>query len=375
LQQDRQEFPPWGNSAERRAQNRGAPKNSKSAMPVSDLFLERGPIMQRVHGVCGRFVRFCCLAVFAQLLLAAAVSQSSPNSSPDSSPNSSPGGQQTDAAAPEPPPPPVVFQNLIPSAQLAFLTSFDGHPAKELMKDKRFKDLLKNEIPRTEYHYGSDMSLNDALKDVLDGSPQPVALWDGHYLMISGQQGPYLSGRGFIWIDLQQGIFLGGFYFHPTNGEPAPTLTIFSRQLDQEELAMSQLPLAFAEDVSQWSLIEHVPAISPRYFIPENGKKYVLLHDEAYCAAPPGAAAPTPDVCAHLDEQAADADMDAAYFMQETHNAANATAWMLGPDQIAWIGLRERTCGLGLVCRVAFTRQRTRILLGHPAPAPHGRGR
>jgi hypothetical protein len=155
--------------------------------------------MQRVHGVYGRFVRFCCLAVFAQLLIAVAVSQSSPNSSPD--------GQQTDAAAPEPPPPPVVFQNLIPSAQLAFLTSFDGHPAKELMKDKRFKDLMKNEIPRTEYHYGSDMSLNDALKYVLDGSPQPVALSDGHYLMISGQQGPYLSGRGFIWIDLQQGIF------------------------------------------------------------------------------------------------------------------------------------------------------------------------
>jgi hypothetical protein len=279
---------------------------------------------------------------------------------------------QTESPDAEAPPPPATFQNPVPSAQLSFLTGFDGHPAKELMKDKRFKDLLKSEIPRTEYHYGSDMSLGDALKEALDGSPQPVEIRDGRYLTAAGAQGPYLSGRGLLWIDMQQGIFLGGFYFHPTNGEPSPTLTIFSRQLDQLELSMSQLPQAFVADLSQWALVEHVPQISPRYFIPLNGKKYVLLHDEAYCEAPPGARAADP--CEHLEEQAANADMDAAYFMDETHNAANATAWMLGPDQVEWIGLRDRTCGIGLLCRVAFTRQRTRVLMGHP-PAPHRRGR
>lgn len=287
--------------------------------------------------------------------------------------------QQPDAQ-PEPAAAPVSFQNPIPSTQLSFLTGFDGHPAKELMKDKRFKELLKSEIPHTEYHYGSDMSLEDALREVIDGSPLPIEIRDGRYLLAAGAQGPYLGGRGFLWIDLQQGVFLGGFYFHPTNGEPTPTLTIFSRQLGQDELAMSQLPPDFSADLSQWSLVAHVPQISPSYFIPVNGKKYVLLHDEAYCAGPPDAAAPTTDACAHLEEQAADADMNAAYFMHETHNAANATAWMLGPDQVAWIGLRERTCGSGLVCRVAFTRQRTGQLTGHPmppphAPAPHGRGR
>jgi uncharacterized protein YecT (DUF1311 family) len=64
-----------------------------------------------------------------------------------------------------------------------------------------------------------------------------------------------------------------------------------------------------------------------------------------------------------LNADAADADMNAAYFMSETHNQANATAWMLGPDQAAWIGVRERTCGAGLACRIRVTRERTRVLM------------
>jgi hypothetical protein len=50
--------------------------------------------------------------------------------------------------------------------------------------------------------------------------------------------------------------------------------------------------------------------------------------------------------------------------MQETHNQANATARMLGGDQVAWIGVRDQTCGVALGCRIGITRQRTRVLLG-----------
>jgi hypothetical protein len=32
------------------------------------------------------------------------------------------------------------------------------------------------------------------------------------YLVVSGRSGPYLAGRGFVWIDLQDGLALGGFY-------------------------------------------------------------------------------------------------------------------------------------------------------------------
>jgi uncharacterized protein YecT (DUF1311 family) len=67
-----------------------------------------------------------------------------------------------------------------------------------------------------------------------------------------------------------------------------------------------------------------------------------------------------------MNADAADADVNAAYFMARTHNAANATAWMLGADQVAWIGFRDRSCGVGagrLQCRIRVTRQRTRVLL------------
>ena len=35
-----------------------------------------------------------------------------------------------------------------------------------------------------------------------------------------------------------------------------------------------------------------IPVVSPRYFVPANGKKYVLVHDEDYCAHPAGVPGP-----------------------------------------------------------------------------------
>jgi uncharacterized protein YecT (DUF1311 family) len=101
-----------------------------------------------------------------------------------------------------------------------------------------------------------------------------------------------------------------------------------------------------------------------RYFIPDNGRKYVLIHDEDYCDHPENAPAPPQDECEQMNADAADIDVNAAYFMQETHNQANATAWMLGEDQVAWIGLRTQTCGTVMACRIRVTRQRTRVLIG-----------
>jgi hypothetical protein len=264
-----------------------------------------------------------------------------------------------------PPPPPAVFANRIPSSQLAFLIDFAGHPSKEVFKDKRFRSAMKMVTPRTEYHYGRDMPLTEASETVMDGSQEPVEVREGRYAMVPGDRGPYLRGRGFLWFDIQEGIALGGFYFQPTNGEPSPTLTIFSRQLKVEYLSMSQLPLDFAGDLIQWATEERIRPVVTRYFIPDNGKKYVLVHDEDYCDHPANAPAPPQDECQALNADAADTDVNAAYFMKETHNQANATAWMLGPDQVAWIGIRERTCGVGLACRIRVTRERTRVLIGH----------
>jgi uncharacterized protein YecT (DUF1311 family) len=280
-------------------------------------------------------------------------------------------GQSGESASPkEPPdarPPAAAFQNAIPADQLAFLNDYAGRPAKELTKDKRFRNLMKLSVPRTVYHYGRDMGLTDATESVVFGSHLPVVVRDGRYVTVAGKEGPYLEGRGFLWFDMKEGLALGGVYFHPINGEPTPTLAIFSRQLSQNSLGMSQLPLAFAEDVSQWSAEMRLPPISPRYFIPENGKKYVLLHDEDYCDHPANAPPPPEASCQQMNADAADADMNAAEFMAQSHNAANATAWALRPEQVTWIGFRDQTCRVGpnrVGCQIRMTRQRTRVLLG-----------
>jgi hypothetical protein len=254
------------------------------------------------------------------------------------------------------------------------LKDFAGQPAKALVKDKRFHNLMKAAVPRTVYHYGHDLPLSDAIDTVLDGSTEPVEVREGRYALVPGTRGPYLRGRGFVWFDLKEGIALGVFYFQPVNGEPTPTLTVFSRQLKVDSLSMSQLPLDFAGDLIQWATREGIRPVTARYFIPDNGRKYVLVHDEDYCDHPPDQPPPQ-DECQQLNADAADADVNAAYFMKETGNQANATAWMLGPDQVAWIGVREQACGAGLACRIRVTRTRTRVLIGHPGGAPRGRGR
>ena len=305
--------------------------------------------------LCPEFLLSC-----AQLLLAAALFASAA------------AGQQ--AAPPLEAPPAVSFQNLIPADQIAFLNDYAGKMTKEILKDKRFRNLLKLVTPRTTFHYGSDMSLSEASEDLLGSEPLPIEVRDGRYVTIGSHGGSYLAGRTLMWFDMKEGIALGAIYFRPTNGEPAPTLAVFSRQLNQDALAMGDLPAAFAEDLDQWALVAHVPELTVRYFIPSNGKKYVLVHDEDYCWHPDNMPAPPADRCEQMNADAADADVNAAYFMKETHNQANATAWMLGPDQIEWIGMRDRTC-VGpnpFNCRIQVTRRQTEVLIGHTM-APRSR--
>jgi hypothetical protein len=255
-----------------------------------------------------------------------------------------------------------LFQNPIPGDQLTFLNQFAGATSNDVVRDKQFRKLVRSAIPDCMFHYGRDMPLIDALEMVIKGSSIPVRIRDGRYLTVSGHSGPYLGGRGFIWIDLQDGIVLGGFYFHPTNGEPTPTVNVFSRQVvKQDELKMSQLPPAFAEDMNSWSAEFRVPLITTRYFITGSNKKILLEHDEDYCAPPR-------NDCDQMNADAADIDMDAAYYLEQTNHATNATAWMItGADQVAWLQVRESTCRVGpnpLRCRIRMTRERTHVIIG-----------
>jgi hypothetical protein len=161
----------------------------------------------------------------------------------------------------------TIFQKPIPSDQLSFLSHFSGAMSGDAVRDKQYRKLMRSLVPDCIFHYGTDMSLSEAFGKVLEDSTLPVRIREGRYFMVSGRSGPYLGGRGFMWIDMQDGVGLGGFYFRPTNGEPTPTVTIFSRQVREKSLGLSQLPPAFAEDLGRWSSEARVPLVTTRYFI------------------------------------------------------------------------------------------------------------
>jgi hypothetical protein len=261
----------------------------------------------------------------------------------------------------------TVVQNPIPRDQLTFLNRFAGAPSDDLVRDKQFRKLMHSVVPNCMFHYGRDMPLTDALEIVLKGSPLPVRIRDGRYLLVSGRSGPYLAGRGFIWIDLQDGVALGGFYFHPTNGEPTPAANIFSKQVkDQDSLKLSQLPAAFAEDLIGWSAESRIPPVSTRYFITGSNKKILLEHED-FCAPAAWPTPPPQNVCQQMNADAADIDVNAAYYLEQTHHATNATAWMIADqDQVAWFLVRDNTCRVGpdpLSCRIRMARERTRTII------------
>ena len=268
---------------------------------------------------------------------------------------------------------PDVFGARIPADQVTFLNEMLGAPSGQVIRDKQFKKLMKQFVPTGEFHYGRDMGLDDALHMVMDSSRVPAQIRDGRYFTIAGSVGPYLGGRAMLWIDMKEGSGIGVFYFHPTNGEPTPSVAVFSRQVKEKALGMTDLPDAFADDLSTWAKGSFIPPLTTRYFITGSNMRVLLEHDEDYCSGSNLNAVPQGEACEQMDADAADLDEVAAYYLDQVHYRMNATAWMIGPDQVAWIGVRDRTCG-GVVdplgCRIRVTREHTHVLTGRPAPRP-----
>ncbi len=265
-----------------------------------------------------------------------------------------------------------IFQKPVDPSQLLFLKQYAGKTTADLLKDKAAKKLLWSFIPSCEFHYGRDMPLKDAFEMVTDHAKDPVLLVEDRYLVISGEMGPYLSGKGGMWVDLQKGIALGVFYFTPTNGEPTPSVVVFGNQVQEPSLRFSQMPPVFTEFLNQWAQRRLLPAITPRYFIGGNKKRILLEHDEDYCA-PYGGAPNAHPACDQAAADAADVDVNSAYYLDKIHYATNGTAWMLGPDQVAWLQFRDTSCrGIAdpLGCRIRVTRERTHVILHLPARYP-----
>lgn len=279
---------------------------------------------------------------------------------------------QLQKATPQQPPAnpnydPAIFQKRLPANEIGFLSRLAGSPSGDALRDKEFRKLMHSVIPDCTFHYGVDMPMFDALEKVLKDSLVPVEIRDGRYVTISGRSGPYLAGRGFLWFDMQEGIGLGAFFFHPTNGEPTPTVTVFSRLVKADTIGVSRLPPEFAADLRRWWAQAHLHPVITTYFIAGAGKRLLLEHDEDFCVPVDGNTAPPSPACDQMNAEAADIDLTAAYYLEQVHYPSNATAWMIvDDDQVAWLRVRDTTCGNGpdpLRCRIRLTRERTRAIL------------
>lgn len=218
-----------------------------------------------------------------------------------------------------------LFQRPIPSDQLGFLNDYAGRPANEILHDQKLHELVSAVVPYTAFHLGLDMPLPHALESMLSASQVPIEVRESRYVLVAGIRGHGGRGRAFIWVDMHQGIALGGIFFYPSNGEPTPTLTIFSSQVAQASLALTQLPPAFVQDLAAWAATEGVPPVTTRYFINAASEKTVLTHDEDFCKMSDAGTLTSPDSCTKMNANAARLDAEALHFLDRTNYASNST--------------------------------------------------
>jgi hypothetical protein len=111
-----------------------------------------------------------------------------------------------------------------------------------------------------------------------------------------------------------------------------------------------------------------------KVFIGELNQRVLLAHDEDFCSPVFGRA----NDCMQMTADAADIDMDTAYYLDQVHDATNATAYMLtSRDLTDFIALRtSRFGGIAnpLNCRIRLTREHV-AHIPHPMSASHGRTR
>lgn len=334
--------------------------------------------------LCSRKRSCSPLPVLVSLLLGVSVSISTSPANAQEGPLPQAAAPQAQPAQQQPPAPvtrqapqvpqydKAIFLRPMAPAQLSFLTQSANDSSGELYRSHEFRKLMKNFVPDCLFHFGRDMPLGDALDLLLTNSADPVIVRQGRYVMLSGSGDPYHQAHALLWIDMQDGIGLGAFFFHPHNGEPTPTVAVFSRQVKETTIAMSQLPPDFAADLARWTAEEQIAPITTRYFLTGNNKRILLEHDEDYCALGDGTLAPPGSGCEQMNADAADIDETAAYYLDQVHYATNATAWMIGADQVAWLQVRTNTCG-GVAdpigCRIRITREHTHQII-HRGPMP-----
>jgi hypothetical protein len=220
----------------------------------------------------------------------------------------------------------AIFQKTMAGDDVGFLNDYMGRPSDDVVHERSLRRLVSKVVPDAPFHLGVDMPLSSAMESMFEVSAQPVQVRDGRYAMVFGRRSLTGPGRALLWVDMQEGIGLGAIFFYPSNGEPTPTLTIFSSQVNKASVKVSELPAAFVEDLTRWSAIVGVPVVTTRYFINAAGEKTVLAHEEDYCKGDAGGAG---TACEDMNAEAARVDLEAEHFLGETNYASNATLRMI----------------------------------------------
>jgi len=216
-------------------------------------------------------------------------------------------------------------------AMLQPVQRFDGMTAQEAMRHISVHGMIDGVVPYAPFHYGVDAPLPQLMVKMFGNSQVPVRVREGRYVVIEQTSpAPALNpripalndtGRSLLWVDVQTGIGVGAFFFQPTNGEPTPTLTLFSKQVRGGSIRVQQLPAEFVRELKEWETAAGIPAVTARYFINSEGVRTVLAHDEDFCAVVTSAR----DACKKKNQDAADMDGAARIFLGRVHYASNAT--------------------------------------------------
>lgn len=246
-----------------------------------------------------------------------------------------------------------------------WLKDYANQTTFEVISDKKFGNMILAATPPAVFHFGADMMLSDAVTLILHGPAFPVQLRDGRYLMISAERSARGGGESFYWFDLQRGMTFGGVFFRPSNGEPTPSLTVFSGQVADRITSDTQLPRDFLRDLETWRTARNVPAVVVRYFVNGLAWKAPLLHESDACAAA-GAGTASAE-CQAVDEQAAELDMQAAlYLLRSRYAEGTPAATQLDAAQAQWQTSLETACAGKAdapACRAQMARQRAQDLV------------
>ena len=273
-------------------------------------------------------------------------------------------------AFPTPPPyDPSIFGRLIPPAQLTPLLQSDNSVVSNVFHDHDAHKLIMSAVPGVMFHYGRDVSLPDTVTMELDKSPAIAHVHDNRYVLLTGNDRAHEwlrhDGRTLIWIDTKEGIVIGAFFFRPNNGEPGPTVTVFTKQIKQDDIHFSELPPTFLADLNQWQQQSGIPPVAITYFIGDISKKFLLEHNMDLCSTENLTGGFGSD-CEQMNFDAADSDLTASLYLAQVNYATNATAWMINsPDQVSWVSYRNNTCIAGadpLACRIRLTRARIAVV-------------